>query len=105
VADSPQTSRPVAWALFAPNGNIRMWSTDSEAVRKVAAAEGWPLTPLYAGPAPAEQPLPFWEPCNPGCDPEFNGERSRYCAKLCENARKALAADGVPGMDGGPSNG
>lgn len=35
--------------------------------------------------------LPYWEPCNPGCDPEFNGERSRYCDQLCHNARTALA--------------
>lgn len=47
--------------------------------------------------------LPYWEPCNPGCDPEFNGERSRYCAQLCHNARAVLAQpsptavpDGLP---------
>lgn len=37
------------------------------------------------------EPLPYWEPCNPGCDPEFNGERSRHCAQLCHGARAALA--------------
>lgn len=36
--------------------------------------------------------LPYWPPCNPGCDPEFNGCRSRYCATLCEPARKAMLA-------------
>jgi hypothetical protein len=46
--------QPVAWALFAPNGNIRMWSINSEAVHKVAADEGWPLTPLYAAPPTAD---------------------------------------------------
>lgn len=40
--------RPVAWAVFAPNGNIRMWSQDSEPVRKLAEAEGMKLVPLYA---------------------------------------------------------
>lgn len=46
-------------------------------------------------------PLPHWEPCNPGCDPEFNGHRSLYCAKLCHNARDALrGTDGVGGNDG-----
>ena len=35
--------------------------------------------------------LPHWEPCNPGCDPDFNGKRSLYCADLCHNARTALA--------------
>ncbi|AHC75464.1 LysM peptidoglycan-binding domain-containing protein [Pseudomonas aeruginosa] len=27
------------------------------------------------------EPLPYWEPCNLGCDPEFNGKRSRHCAQ------------------------
>lgn len=39
--------RPVAYAVFADNGNIRIWSTDSEPVRKLAEAEGLPLVPLY----------------------------------------------------------
>lgn len=42
-----------------------------------------------------DEPLPHWEPCNPGCDPEFNGSRSRHCAELCHNAREALAAPTV----------
>ena len=39
--------QPVAYAVFAGNGNIRIWSTDSEPVRKLAEAEGLPLVPLY----------------------------------------------------------
>ncbi|QJD58157.1 restriction alleviation protein, Lar family [Pseudomonas sp. gcc21] len=46
--------------------------------------------------APAE-PLPYWEPCNPGCDPEFNGQRSKHCAQLCHGARAALAKHGEAG--------
>lgn len=42
----------------------------------------------------ALEPLPYWEPCNPGCDPELNGHRSKHCATLCHNAREALAAQG-----------
>lgn len=52
---TPRTERteqaqqdPVAYALFASNGNIRIWSTDSEPVRKLAEAEGLTLVPLYA---------------------------------------------------------
>ncbi|TKA90364.1 hypothetical protein [Halopseudomonas bauzanensis] len=41
-------------------------------------------------PAPDIKPLPFWEPCNPGCDPEFNGQRSKLCVDLCEGARTAI---------------
>ena len=40
----------------------------------------------------AGDPLPYWEQCNPGCDPEFNGQRSKECAQLCHNARAALTA-------------
>lgn len=41
---------PCAWAVFAPNGNVRLWATDSEPVRKLAEQEGLPLVPLYAIP-------------------------------------------------------
>ena len=41
---------PVAWAVFADNGNIRIWSSASEPVRKLAEAEGMKLVPLYAIP-------------------------------------------------------
>lgn len=39
---------PVAWAVFAPNGNIRIWSQDGESVRILADSERLPLVPLYA---------------------------------------------------------
>lgn len=49
---TPQTEEtgrtPVAYAVFANNGNIRIWSKDSEPVRKLAEREGLPLVPLYA---------------------------------------------------------
>lgn len=50
---------------------------------------GEPVMPASAG-----EPLPHWEPCNPGCDPDFNGQRSRECAQLCRPAREALSASG-----------
>ena len=39
--------RPAEWALFAPNGNYRIWSTVREEVERVAAEAGAPVTPLY----------------------------------------------------------
>lgn len=39
---------PVAWAVFADNGNIRIWSSVNEPVRKLAEEQGMKLTPLYA---------------------------------------------------------
>ncbi|MCQ4311742.1 hypothetical protein NAV33_07510 [Pseudomonas stutzeri] len=50
--------------------------------------------------APQPEQLPHWEPCNPGCDPEFNGQRSRYCAELCHGARAALSATPSPAKRG-----
>jgi hypothetical protein len=78
---------------------IRNWSPEAKAevyakvMDKVAAQQQAVIDGVAVG-APTE-PLPHWEPCNPGCDPEFNGQRSRHCAKLCHNAREALAAAGV----------
>lgn len=37
---------PIAWAVFAPNGNIRMWSTNSKEVSEFAERAGLPLTSL-----------------------------------------------------------
>lgn len=45
-----QIVRPAAWAVFADNGNIRIWSSASEPVRKLAEDEGMKLVPLYAIP-------------------------------------------------------
>lgn len=52
------------------------------------------LSRLEAAAAPelSREVLPHWEPCNPGCDPEFNGERTAYCGHLCKGAREALHA-------------
>lgn len=41
---------PVAWAAFADNGNIRIWTSAPENVRKLADSVGMELTPLYAAP-------------------------------------------------------
>jgi len=95
LATSPQAAEAV------PAGHVRIDSGEVHFIPKVRDADASPFRDgdsLYATPPPApplpegEAPLPFWEPCNPGCDPEFNGYRSRFCATLCHNAREALAA-------------
>lgn len=43
----------VAWAVFAANGNIRMWSTINADVEGFAKQIGAVVTPLYAAPQPA----------------------------------------------------
>lgn len=46
-----QEVKPVAYAAFADNGNIRCWSTTNEAVGlKILAEEGSEIVPLYAHP-------------------------------------------------------
>lgn len=40
------TVGPLAWAVFADNGNIRIWSSASEPVRKLAEENGMRLIPL-----------------------------------------------------------
>lgn len=39
---------------------------------------------------PAPEALPYWEPCNPGCDPELNGARSNLC--FCDQAKAVMGA-------------
>lgn len=52
---------------------------------------GWNDCLAAAPAAPvAVQPLPYWAPCNPACDPELNGSRSKLCD--CAQATAALAA-------------
>jgi hypothetical protein len=38
--------RTLAYAVFADNGNIRIWSQDRDPARKLAESEGLPLVPL-----------------------------------------------------------
>lgn len=52
-------------------------------IRELAGVEVLPMVAEAA-------PLPYWPPCNPGCDPEFSGERSANCATLCGPARIAM---------------
>ncbi len=61
--------RPRAWALFAPNGNYRIWSTVREEVERLAAEAGAPVTPLYDQDA---------------LDAAVAAERER-CASMAEN--------------------
>jgi hypothetical protein len=59
---------------------------------QMARGEGEIQEQLAAAPAApvAVQPLPYWAPCNPACDPELNGSRSKLCD--CAQATAALAA-------------
>ena len=42
--------QPITWAVLAENGNIRLWSEENEAVKKLAERDGLVVTPLYAMP-------------------------------------------------------
>lgn len=54
-----------------------------------------PTAPSDSGSAQAKAPVDTsaWPPCNPACDPELNGFKSRHC--VCEQAKTALADQGV----------
>lgn len=39
---------PRAWIVYAPSGNVRLWSKECEAARKFATEKDLPLVPLYA---------------------------------------------------------
>ena len=49
--DAERGKEAVAWALFAENGNIRIWSSAPEEVKKLAEEQGMTLLPLYLSPA------------------------------------------------------
>ena len=60
---------PVAYAIFAENGNIRLWSTESQHVKRIAQEKGLSLVPLYATPV-AQQPQEIEVQC-PVCNHKF----------------------------------
>lgn len=47
---------PAAYAVFAGNGNIRIWCADPVQVESLRQQYGESLQPLHAAPQPAEQP-------------------------------------------------
>ena len=52
-APQPAASvEPVAWAHFAKNGNIRIWTSAAKEAVRIAKETGIELTPLYAAPQP-----------------------------------------------------
>lgn len=103
---------PDGWKLVPVEPGVELLTAMSVALGMIPLGDGldgsYPVTGrqstvrqcyaamLAAAPsAPKADPvkvLPYWEPCNPGCDPEFNGQRSSECAGLCHNARAAIAA-------------
>lgn len=69
------------------------WGAEDQRIMDALAPAQRELSALLAA-APAApvavQPLPYWAPCNPACDPELNGSRSKLCD--CAQATAALAA-------------
>lgn len=50
TAAVPEGAEAVAWAAFAEDGNVRLWSRDSKQVREFCESAGLELTPLFAHP-------------------------------------------------------
>ena len=57
AASQRGAQEPVAYAIFAENGNIRLWATEPQHVKRIAAEQGLSLVKLYAAPQPAPAPL------------------------------------------------
>lgn len=76
-------------AMMAMHDFLKAEQPDAVAVpRELLSLDG---KAVAASAAPvAVQPLPYWAPCNPACDPELNGSRSKLCD--CAQATAALAA-------------
>lgn len=55
-------SEPVAYAVFAENGNIRVWATEPQHVKRIAAEQGLKLVKLYTHPCPPEGMVGGWLP-------------------------------------------
>lgn len=60
AAPQQEAQEPVAYAIFAENGNIRLWATEPQHVKRIAAEQGLSLVKLYAAPqaAPAAVAVP-----------------------------------------------
>lgn len=57
LSELAKQQKPVAWAHFAENGNIRIWTSAPKDVRRLGNSVGFELVPLYNNPAipqPAE---------------------------------------------------
>lgn len=48
--DAERGKEAVAWALFSENGNIRIWTSAPEEVRRLAEDQGMTLSPLFLSP-------------------------------------------------------
>lgn len=51
-------NEPIAWAKFADNGNIQIWTSSPDEARKIADSSGFELHPLYTSPTPTVKH--FW---------------------------------------------
>lgn len=53
-------SEPVAYAIFAENGQIRLWPVEAQHVKRIAAEKGLELVKLYPHPSPPEGMVGGW---------------------------------------------
>lgn len=76
---------PAAWAVFADNGNVRLWSTDHAEVRAFAERIGQPLIAL--NPGPPAQPAPHDDPIGNAC---------RLLRDAAQEYAEGVSVNGVP---------
>ncbi|CAH0322756.1 hypothetical protein SRABI106_04436 [Rahnella aquatilis] len=59
IALAAKQAKPVAYAVFAENGNVRIWSTDKRVTEDVGVSH-----PLYTTPQPAHTEQDGWINCS-----------------------------------------
>lgn len=76
---------PIAWAVFADNGNIRLWSTDRAEVLAFADKVGAPLIALHPGP-----------PIQSAHTDDAVGNACRLLRDAAQELAEGISVNGVP---------
>lgn len=94
--DKEAPGKPRAWAVFAENRNLRIWSTDGEGIRKYAEQHNLPLTPLYDHPVGSPLAYRTTQVCHRCMSPDGRHWDGRECW-LCKHypLSKQLDVEGL----------
>ncbi|WP_314721499.1 DUF551 domain-containing protein [Rahnella variigena] len=78
IALSAKQAKPVGYAVFAENGNIRIWSTDKHITEDVGVSH-----PLYTTPQPAHTEQHGWIKCSDRM-PDSKNDVQLFCSDTRE---------------------
>lgn len=102
-----EPAQPVAWAIFAENGNCRMWTQSRQNAEATAKDIGLLLTPLYAAPqsaalaqSAAPRNAPLYDPDDVAFSACHNAEGGDVPPELSSIAAEEVAAAEVTAPSG-----